>query len=105
MGYYNPDPASRTLAAMQRKNAYLLRKYGITIEDEIRMLAEQDYACSVCAESISETHHVDHCHRTGKVRALLCGRCNVALGSAGDDPVLLRKLADYAEAHGVVTDR
>ncbi len=38
---------------------------------------------------------VDHNHATGKVRALLCSRCNLALGGFMDDPVLCRKAADY----------
>jgi hypothetical protein len=42
---------------------------------------------------------VDHNHVTNKVRGLLCRACNLIVGNAGDDPVVLRNLADYLEAH------
>ncbi len=41
--------------------------------------------------------HIDHDHKTGEIRGVLCGGCNVALGSARDDPELLRNLAAYLE--------
>jgi hypothetical protein len=39
--------------------------------------------------------HVDHCHRTGAVRGMLCGGCNTGMGQLGDDPVALLRAADY----------
>ena len=66
------------------------------------MLAEQDGVCGACgrAETITragnlKTLAVDHDHGTGRVRGLLCGRCNTALGLLGDDPALIRLLLDY----------
>lgn len=39
----------------------------------------------------------DHCHKTGKFRGIICDNCNVSMGLAGDDPTLLRALADWLE--------
>jgi len=99
IGYYDPDPQVRDLVKLRVRNAYLIRKYGITLDDELGMLEAQDYRCAACGDSIAEGHHVDHCHIGGFVRALLCGRCNVVLGAAEDSPEVLRKLAAYAESY------
>lgn len=56
--------------------------------------------CDVCS-SVGDSHgiHFDHCHMTAQFRGWLCGRCNVALAMARDNPQILRKLADYVEGH------
>lgn len=85
----------------------LKRYYGLTGEDYGRMLAEQGGVCLICSrpeirltpQGEPTPLHVDHDHETGKVRSLLCYKCNSALGSMGDDPELLRKAADYIEKH------
>jgi CO/xanthine dehydrogenase Mo-binding subunit len=77
---------------------HLLRKFGMTLQQYDSMLAEQDGKCFVCHVSSpgrKGSFHVDHDHGTGKVRSLLCLRCNSTLGNAGDDPALLEKLAKY----------
>lgn len=67
----------------ERNRVVRLRKvYGITPEQHAQMLVLQGSACAICAEPFASTRemHVDHNHHTGKVRALLCGNCNKALG-------------------------
>ncbi len=80
------------------KNKYLLRDYGITIEDYERMQQEQDNKCAICFKEETALNPrtkeprglaVDHCHSTGKVRGLLCSMCNSAIGSLKDDISLL----------------
>jgi hypothetical protein len=76
-----------------RRNAY-----GLTTEDYGRMLARQNGACAICKQVFQETPAVDHCHTTGKVRGLLCRKCNTGLGSYDDEPGRLREAAAYLEA-------
>ena len=84
--------------------------YGMTREQWEAMLAAQGGGCAICASTEPGgigTFHVDHDHACcpgkkscGKcVRAILCNRCNPMIGYANDDPELLRRAADYLEAH------
>lgn len=83
----------------------LQKTYGITIDDYNRMLDEQEHSCAICgveawdAGGKGNRLHVDHDHTSGRVRALLCNKCNVGLGSFRDDPAALRAAADYLEKH------
>ena len=89
------------------KSADLKRHFGITIDDYERMLKEQGGVCAICKEVCKDTNAaglprhmpVDHCHKTGKIRAILCGKCNKGLGAFRDDPDLLMEAAAYLEAH------
>ena len=81
----------------------LRRDYGISIEDYDRMLTLQNGVCAVCSEPPSKANaremvlHVDHCHKTGKIRGLLCATCNRMLGLAKDNPETLIKAATYVK--------
>lgn len=88
---------------MARQRWYAI-KYGITLEEFEAMEAAQDGLCALCASpgtpngrSGTKRLSVDHCHETGRVRALLCNPCNVSLGLMKESPELLRKAADYLE--------
>ena len=74
------------------------------------MAEAQDYRCAICNEPETGIHNrgratvelslaVDHDHETGVVRALLCHKCNKALGLFGDDVILLRDALAYLESH------
>jgi len=71
------------------------RQYGMTDKDIAAMLERQDNACAVCRKAAPLM--VDHCHATGRVRGLLCRRCNSALGWVNDDPEILRGLIAYLQ--------
>jgi hypothetical protein len=78
----------------------LKRKYGITIKQFEAMLAAQGGTCAVCAGpplGKGNQYHVDHDHRTGRIRGILCHKCNVALGLVSDSPLHLRALIAYLE--------
>lgn len=79
-----------------RRGYKLKFHYGITLADEARMLSSQGGLCASCRDTLA-THHVDHCHATGKVRGLLCAKCNKGLGLFLDDPARLRAAAEYLE--------
>lgn len=80
------------------------RKYGLTSEDFLKMLKEQNYGCAVCAEKIGEAKRkrrlfIDHCHKTGMARGVLCGNCNTAIGMLKDSAELLLKARLYILRH------
>lgn len=65
------------------KNSQLKAKYGITILKRAEMSEAQGDSCAICEKHESQLTKclaVDHCHKTGKVRKLLCTSCNTKLG-------------------------
>lgn len=90
------DPRKRRIAHERQRR---LRKYGITQEQYDQLLADQAGHCPGCGTDDPGTKGwcIDHCHRSGRVRALLCNRCNTVLGLANEDPAILRMLADFIE--------
>lgn len=89
----NPDRA-KTLSLFHN-----LKKYQLTIEQYHKLLADQNGVCAICG--LSQTNgkrlFVDHCHKTGKVRELLCTRCNTLLGMAKDDENILISACNYCK--------
>jgi hypothetical protein len=84
----------------ERRHGYEIKRvHGISAEDYARMLSQQGGGCAICGAPQKSTTkrrlHVDHDHVTGKVRGLLCSRCNVALGYFGDDPNRLLSASAY----------
>lgn len=84
-----------------RMRAYMVaRKYGLTVDDYLALRDAQGGRCAICKREDGRRRlAVDHDHKTKKVRALLCGPCNVAIGMMRDDASLLREAADYLERH------
>ena len=81
-----------------------MKKFGLTTEAFSEMLERQGGKCAICQTSnFNFSHgkrpHVDHDHTTGKVRGLLCGKCNVALGHARDDVKILESAINYLKKH------
>jgi hypothetical protein len=82
----------------------LRRRYGMAPEDYESMSAAQGGVCAICGRAESRVARgrllrlaVDHDHRTGRVRGLLCAECNVGIGKLGDSPDRLRAAAAYLE--------
>jgi len=79
--------------------AYKEWKYNITQKDYEALLLEQGGKCAICEteepKGRRNTWHIDHDHRTGKVRGLLCWLCNSGLGKFKDDEDMLDKAATY----------
>lgn len=90
------------VAALARKSSLKVR-YGITPEQYGCLLSKQNGLCAICGkpERLSKGRNlcVDHCHKTGVIRGLLCDRCNVGIGAFGDDPELILKAAQFIEAY------
>lgn len=90
-------------------DCHLQKTYGITEDDYWRMHAEQDGRCAICDSEetrVNNNSHqaqrlaVDHCHKTGTVRGLLCSRCNHTLGQIKDSPSLATGMASYLLVSG-----
>jgi hypothetical protein len=74
------------------------RKYGLDRLAYDKMYDSQNGLCLGCGQTPKKIC-VDHCHKTGKVRGLLCSSCNTALGLLRDDPNTLRNLMLYLIRH------
>ena len=85
------------------KNKRLNQRFGITLDEYNEMLEEQGGVCAICGgEETTEYCNgrvrqlaVDHDHRTGEVRGLLCHLCNRGIGMFRDSPIYLERAAEY----------
>jgi len=84
---------------------YLVKGYGLSLEDYNDLLIKQNNKCAICSkESIKEFLNIDHCHKSNKIRGLLCRTCNRILGLFKDDIGLLLKAADYLFREGSINN-
>lgn len=76
-----------------------LRVYGKEPHEIEAMIKAQDYKCMLCEEVFIKTPHLDHNHKTGKVRAMLCHHCNTGLGLFKDSISKLKQAISYLEKY------
>jgi len=96
---------SASLSDIDRRRDQKLRYvFGITIAEYYELHKKQSGVCAICGRPETKMLHgvitnlsVDHDHETGKVRGLLCYRCNTGIGKLRDSADLLRKAADYLD--------
>jgi hypothetical protein len=84
------------------RNNDLKRNYGITLQEHQEMYEVQNGLCVICkkpGDGKWKKLCVDHDHKTGRVRQLLCRRCNMILGQAYDDKSLFSEFILYLERH------
>jgi hypothetical protein len=89
----NPDRA---------KSIGLKCQYGITLEERNEISKSQGHKCAICfrhESKLKKILFVDHCHKTDKVRGLLCEDCNWALGVFKDDADRFKSAAAYLNKH------
>ena len=91
---YRKDVATH---AHRARVGHYRRKYGITVEQFDEMYEKQGGKCFICEKE--EATHVDHCHDSGDVRALLCNGCNSAIGLFKEDPDTMIAGAMYVLMH------
>lgn len=72
----------------------LLTKYGITLKEYETMRGNQDNKCRICSKETNKLV-VDHCHKSKKIRGLLCNECNMALGKLEDNITLFCMAIKY----------
>ncbi|WP_243708993.1 endonuclease VII domain-containing protein [Actinomadura sp. GC306] len=89
----DPDWRKRADSLASTRHYHLRQKYGINDEDAEWLLRMQVGLCAVCFDFPAK--HVDHDHETGAVRGIACHGCNSGMGQLRDDPVALRRAADY----------
>ena len=96
------------------RNIELKRRHGITSEDYDEVFVEQGGICAVCrrppgsvgtGQKSKGTLAVDHCHKTGTFRGLLCTNCNLGLGSFFENPDLLLSAAAYIKDHQELVEK
>lgn len=86
---------------VRKQKNYNLRKYGITLEQAEKALEDQDGMCAICFKDLElggagpDKAYVDHCHQTGRFRALLCSKCNLGIGHFYENTDSLSRAVDY----------
>lgn len=105
------DKTTSSFRNAYKKNYYLTRD-GIKFkkDDYLALLITQNNLCAICKQPESVINAstntkpkrlaIDHCHKTGKIRGLLCHKCNVSLGSFNDSIETLQSAIDYLKQHG-----
>ena len=80
----------------------LMYRYGMTLEDFNNLLGKQNGGCAICGKPEAVMPHlcVDHCHKSGKNRGLLCDKCNRGIGCFSDSAARLLAAAKYLESFG-----
>lgn len=96
---------------IKNKDRALQRKYSITLEEYESLAKSQNFRCKSCNEEETKLNShktsirplaVDHDHKTSKIRGLLCGKCNQALGLLDDNPLKIKALLVYLEEQKLI---
>ena len=90
---YRADPNKGEKVRARGRRSNVRQKYGLTDAQYDALLAEYGYACAICFGY--DVLCVDHCHETGKVRGILCGRCNSGIGFLRDSVELAKRAVEY----------
>ena|SRR5882672_7222161 len=91
----------KEVAKKHRRKAGLKHKYGLSIPEFQAMQIRQRDRCAICLLVVPEGKRlqVDHDHATGRIRELLCGKCNSMLGFCGDSVSVLWSAIQYVQQH------
>lgn len=91
-----------------KKGRWIKYAYGLSYNEYTKMLQKQNNVCAICFESeinidprTKEIRNlaVDHCHISGKIRGLLCARCNTTLGKCEENISILENAIKYLKQH------
>ena len=96
---YRAKPETKRKRVINQIRYERKKKYGLTDEDVQKLAESQNFQCAICETRNPAQWHIDHCHKTGKVRAILCNKCNVGLGWFLDSSELLIKASKYLIKH------
>ena len=99
----------RSRAKQFGANTRFVRLYGITLAQRDAMVEDQKGLCAICGDFMGtmkgqNKYNIDHDHRTGRVRAILCGACNRGLGQFKDSLARLELAASYLSKHNALNN-
>lgn len=93
------SPGYRTYCRPCQADYLRMWKYNISPEEFQNMLIEQNFKCAICfkefKDTVQDSPRVDHCHKTEKIRGLLCNLCNSGIGKLGDSILSLTQASAY----------
>ena len=99
---YHTHKHKRPYVYEEDRDRKLKKAYGISYQEYLVMLGDQNGCCAICATDDTgkrKAFAVDHCHKSGKIRGLLCGLCNTAIGSLKDDIEIMERAINYVRLH------
>lgn len=90
----------------QVRNYGFKYNYGITLDEYADKLKAQNNCCAICGTQHLETNqvtrlHIDHCHKSKKIRGLLCTNCNKGLGHFHDNIEILKQAINYLNEQNI----
>lgn len=103
---YRKRPEVRQREYIYEMKRFYKKKYGITFEDYDAMIKKQKGLCAICRKPSTKIDcrlkkiqrlHVDHCHKTKKVRGLLCNKCNQGIGFFDDNILIFESCIRYLQ--------
>lgn len=97
----HPGYGTEYMRRVRDERGYARRtRFGLTPDDVKSMHDAQGGRCGICDELVpADGINIDHCHSTGRIRAILCRSCNLALGFFKDDPGRMERAAEYIREH------
>ena len=87
------------------RGKFLQKKFGISLIEYNKLLDLQNFCCAICGDGIIKNKKalaVDHDHKSGKTRGLLCMNCNLGIGKVNDSIEEILKLIDYMKRHETI---
>ena len=105
-GKYGLDSWCKNCHKISHKEIHIRKTYGITLDKLREMLIKQNYRCTICGryfdeiKKLSHKHiNIDHDHKTGKIRGVLCASCNRMIGFGFDNPFIFVSAIKYVKKH------
>lgn len=95
LSLYKTNPQHKVTQKVCQRNSWLKRTYGITQKEWGIKVKEQNGLCWICHLKPQGVLHLDHCHKTGQVRKLLCRGCNIFIGKIENRQGTLERITNY----------
>ena len=86
---------------LYNKKYNIEKTYGISFDSYLKLVESQNNKCQICKNTLKtgKNTHLDHCHSTGKIRGVLCGKCNTGIGQFNDSIELLKSAVSYIKKY------